>query len=222
MGLDKQASALNKNGWGRSHVIQRLLTMPPRRLLQRPNVAVALRTRAVLDRWAVSGASNPPSPAIQQVQAWLRTWAAEEREQARLYSRNPRFLIAELRTPPLTLAWVASHQESKFPGDPPVPNLAVTSANAAADALCAPLPGDPLPRPSDDPRAALRWPPGLPRFWFAIARRAPPGCIPTALRRAFLAATPVRRAARWSRASGCSLCRIRRNIPSTSSAARAL
>ena len=126
---------------------------------------------------------------MQQVQVWLRTWAAEEREQALLYRRNPRFLVADLRTPPLTLAWVASHQESKFPGEPPAPNLAVTSANEVADTLCEQQPTDPLARPSHDPYAALRWPPGLPRFWFSIERRAPPDSIPTALRRAFIART---------------------------------
>ena len=146
------------------YVIQKILTMPLRKLLQRPNVAVALRTRAVLQRWALSGAQNPPSPEMQQVQSWLRTWAAEEKEQARLSYRNPRFLVADLRTPPLTLAWVASHQEEKFPGEPPVPNLSVTSANAVADALSASQPMDPLSRHSDDPRAALGWPPGLPRL----------------------------------------------------------
>ena len=35
------------------YVIQKILTMPLRKLLQRPNVAVALRTRAVLQRWAL-------------------------------------------------------------------------------------------------------------------------------------------------------------------------
>ena len=99
-------------------------------------------------------------------------------------SKRPTTSIPLIRIglPPLALAWVNSHQDDKFPGEPPTPAPFVTGANEAADATTKPRSDDPSTNGrAADTHAGIRWPPGLPRFWISHRRRAPPGGVGSAL-----------------------------------------
>ena len=149
------------------HVRQRR----PRDLLARPDLAGALRTRRLLARWA---SHTPPAAASPQCpQMWLhdqlRSWHEKEEEDSRTQNRRPRFKLWELSSPPLALAWLNSHQDLKFSGEPPTPNLFATSANTAADEVAGTQePDDAGPHPRLEP--PVLWPAGLPRFWISFDR----------------------------------------------------
>ena len=142
-----------------------------------------MRISYILRWWAESATRNDERPEAARMRAQVRVWAQEEERSATTNDRNPRFRLRELHSPPLALAWVYSHQEDKFPGEPPTPSPFVTGVNEAADRTCQPLSSDPARnlRPTD-PQAGIRWPPGLPRFWISHCRRAPPGGVGPAIK----------------------------------------
>ena len=119
------------------HNIFNALRRGPRRLLTGADVACALRSRAVLLRWLSLHDARPALPLALTTQDRLRIWHREEQERASAEQRKPRFILKEIHKPPLALGWLASHQDDKFPGEPPVPNALATSVNHAADGAAA-------------------------------------------------------------------------------------
>ena len=118
----------------------------------------------------------------------LRSWHEKEEEDSRTQNRRPRFKLWELSSPPLALAWLNSHQDLKFPGEPPTPNLFTTSANTAADEVAGTQELDDA-GPHSGLEPPVLWPAGLPRFWISFDRRAPLGAASKAVQRHLLART---------------------------------
>ena len=116
----------------------------------------------ILRRWA-SGVV-PSRPLAEGTRDRLRTWHGEELEAAETQRRRPRYILQELEAPPLALGWLASHQEDKFPGEPPVPNQYATSINRDADTATQRISSDPTRRPEHTRDATIRWPPRLTTF----------------------------------------------------------
>ena len=150
----------------------------PRAALRSPDIAGDARRRLILLRWAQNGASTTDAshPQASALSRAMQTWASAEASAARSAGRRVRFMVRHMTSPPFTLSWGNSHQDIKFPGEPPVPNPFVVGVNVAADAVAAPTTpsSEAWSPPESDRQAGIRWLPGLPRFWLSHNRRGPP------------------------------------------------
>ena len=165
--------------------VLRVLSRSLRELLAGPDVAGSLRARAVLRRWARAASDRALPPGQVELRDRMRFWDLQEGAACAEIGRSRRFELRELSSPPLAPAWLNSHQDIKFPGDPVCPAPFPVSVNEDADRGVGLVPAEGI-LPADPP---AHWIPGLPRFWLSIGRRSPPGAPSTAVRQAALLQT---------------------------------
>ena len=140
---------------------------------------MALRARAVLRRWAASADPAAREGPQSELRDMMRIWDLQESVTCSAAGRPRRFELRELSSPLLLLCRLNSHQDEKFPFEPPSPCDFAVGVNRSADEVAGRLRGNDA-SPSE---AALHWPAGLPRFWISIDARGPPGAPAVAVRR---------------------------------------